>query len=213
MVTSFKNPFCFYVQESLPTYIDLKQKIQNYYSRKSLVSIKNPQVDQICAAKYSKDKAWYRAIIKNINYDQHSILVFLVDYGIDDDIVINEKDINICELFEEFKEHPIMGLKCSLKGIESIQRNNLNYESLSIPDTVLVNFLGHSQDHYYVDVNFEQKNENGDLNSINLNNYLIQNGYVDSTRTNKLKHDVSTKTNGKNGFCFTIKRVLMETLL
>jgi len=199
-LTSFNNPFCFYVQEDLKSFKDLNDKLQNFYTQKSLVLIKNPSVGKICAVKLSKDNAWYRAIIQNINQDQNMVEVFFVDNGNKEFITINEININICELNEEFKKHPVMGLKCSLKGIEKNLKNSSDFKSLALPETVSVYFIGNYQDSYYVDVNFEQKGENDDLIIINLNKYLIENRYVEFSNNNKLKHEMSTTENlNKNG--------------
>lgn len=191
IVTHISSPFCFYVQENLDSYRDLELKMQKYYSSKLSVPLKNLQVGQICVAKYSEDNAWYRATITQINHEAKKFHVFFVDYGNEDVLPMDEK--NICEITDEFKKHPTMGLKCSLKGLESTNKNgHVDFIYLTLSDLVFVRFIGHSQDFYYVDVTFEQKSINGDVKLIKLNDYLISNGYATS-----LEIDEQVKAPGK----------------
>jgi len=193
VVTYISSPFCFYVQETLESYTDLEYKIQKYFSGKLAVPLKNPQVGQLCVAKYSEDSAWYRATIEEINHDLKTVRVFFVDYGNSDLIFLSDKEKNLCEIPDEFKKHPAMGLKCSLKGVERTSKTGIvDFIYLALSGLVFVRFNGIAEDYYYVDVTFEQNCDNGDVKLVKLNEHLIKNGYAISTEA-----DDQIKTPGK----------------
>lgn len=72
-----------------------------------------PSVGSPCAAKYSEDEAWYRAIIECVEAPGGGVLVRFVDYG----------NGEICQpyavkwLHDRFMDAPIMCVKCALHGL------------------------------------------------------------------------------------------------
>ena len=127
--------------------------------------LKNPQIGQICVAKYSEDSAWYRATIEEINHDLKTVRVFFVDYGNSDCLTMSDKEKNLCEIATEFKKHPAMATKCSLHGIEPIGGSKIASNEVvdfifnALTETVMAKYIDMSDDLYYVDIYFDSRDE------------------------------------------------------
>ena len=83
-VTTIFSPYCFFAQllKDKNKFLDFEDKLQEFYANPlpDLI-LKRPRVGQMCIAKYSVDEAWYRAVIKETDYDSRSVKVFFIDYG------------------------------------------------------------------------------------------------------------------------------------
>ena len=153
------SPYCFYInlvtslsdldqfQQSLQLFYDSKLKNEDMY-------VRNPRVGLMYVAKFSEDKMWYRAILKEIDLEQKCFNVFFVDYGNEELLPLSGK--NLMYITEDFKKTPKMALKCSLYGIEpcnhanALEVTDFLYEALG--NMVEARFLGTQEDCHFVEL-------------------------------------------------------------
>ncbi|XP_035676031.1 uncharacterized protein LOC118415482 [Branchiostoma floridae] len=145
MTSYIVDPSEFYVHPVTPdaAKIDhLMKELNKFYQEKGDV-LRNitfePCVNDICCARFSKDKTWYRAQICTVTYkrteqgtgppgekqqrkseaeglDCCQVQVFYVDYGNFETLPVSE----VLPLMPEFTEEPAHAVKCSLYGIVPI---------------------------------------------------------------------------------------------
>jgi hypothetical protein len=181
-VTYISSPYNFYVQEVSNEFTEFEQTLQICYTSHMIAPLKNPQIGQICVAKYSEDQAWYRATIKEINHDQKTVRVFFEDYGNEDVLTIQDKEKNLCEIASEFKKHPAMATKCSLHGIEPIGGSRITLNEVvdfmfnAITETVMAKYIDMSDDLCYVDIYFDSRDETSKV--ANLKTLLLERKYA-----------------------------------
>ena len=168
IVTTIYSPFCFYIQlsENVQEFAEFEESLQSYYTSENidLVALKRPQVGQMCVAKYSEDERWYRATVKELDYDLKRIVVFFVDYGNEDMLPIDGNFV--LKIHDKFKHYPTMALKCCLSGVKPaaevkdfIQKQEIvdfMYNTLS--DRVVAYFVGkkYTEECYFVNLAVEQ---------------------------------------------------------
>lgn len=119
-VTCIYSPFCFYAQlsEKKAEFSFFEETLQTYYETSAdNVRLTRPQIGQMCIARYSQDQAWYRAIVKEIDADLNSVVVFFIDYGNQETI---QMDGNLLVIHEQFVKYPCMGVLCCLDGLAPI---------------------------------------------------------------------------------------------
>ena len=190
VVTCIYSPFCFYAQlsQQKALFDEFEDHLQNYYENESkkseLISLKKPRIGQMCIAKYLVDDAWYRAIIKEIDLELNSVVVFFIDYGNQETIQI---DGNLLVINEQFIIYPCMGVMCCLNGIKPVLDTdrtdslsdgviNLMFDSMSFK--VMAKFIDKSpNDCYLISVEVEERIEEKSR-MVNLSNILIQANYV-----------------------------------
>ena len=170
MATHIISPYCFYVQlcADLSEYRTFEADMQAYYhnalGKSSLVQLKDPQIGQMCVARYSEDGEWYRAIVKQVNEADRTCVVFFVDYGNEDTVPITDA---LLKINDEFKSFPMFAIKCSLSGIRppSAELDTSSFNS-AIADFMYESFGSKSfakfvgrisfSDCYLVEMSFEQ---------------------------------------------------------
>lgn len=76
------------------------------------LSVQSAAAGQVCAALFSQDNAWYRAVVTNIS--SANATVRFIDYGNTETLALN----NIRLLAEEFTKEPILMVKCKLSGVQ-----------------------------------------------------------------------------------------------
>ncbi len=185
-VTSIYSPYYFYVQETTQEFTEFEAKLQNFYESQSLVmgELSHPQIGQMCVAKYSEDQAWYRATVKEIDFDQNRIRLFFVDYGNEEYGTWKGKEVKICDIADEFKLHPAMALKCSLCNIKPIDENKTSVNEIAdfmfyeLGNKVWAKFIGTVEDFYYVDLDFEKKFADDSIKLVNLKALLVEKNYA-----------------------------------
>ena len=199
VVTSVYSPYCFYVQDTTQEYMDLEAKMQSYYNNEAVAQLKSLEIGQMCVAKYSEDQAWYRAIIKDVDYDQSTVSVFFVDFGNEDVLVLSERERNVCAIIDEFKKCPVMALKCSLQDVEPVSESQTaiseiaDFMFVEMAGSVWVKFLDFTEDFYYVDINFDKKYSAERKKLINLRALLVEKKYVKCTNSNNVSVNSSEK--------------------
>jgi hypothetical protein len=83
-ITSIFSPYFFYAQLSKDRdrFLAFEESLQGFYKQNGAgLVLKRPRVGQMCVARYSVDLAWYRAVIKEIDYESNTVKVFFIDYG------------------------------------------------------------------------------------------------------------------------------------
>jgi tudor domain-containing protein 1/4/6/7 len=169
-ITTIYSPYCFYTQlcKDKDRFFDFEETLQAFYedsSNRSELCLKKPRMGQMCVAKYSEDDAWYRAVIKEIDYESNTVKVFFIDYGNDDLVKINENQLMF--VHENFIKYPRMGILCCLDKIQPLNEDSNNSMKLKeivdyMYDTmlcrVLVTFNGKlTNECYKVDLSVETK--------------------------------------------------------
>ena len=192
-VTCIYSPYCFYIQEITDEFAEFEQNMQAYYQR-NFFPLTNPQIGMACMAKYSENQSWYRATIKEIDHAQKLMRVFFVDYGDEDLFPLDEHAKNICELRDEFKAFPTMGVKCSLIGIEPSPTCKYNANKImdimfsELGSTVAVKFVDQAEDFYFVEIAYKKWLTEEISAFVNLRDFLVEKNcaqYIDAdTRVN-----------------------------
>jgi hypothetical protein len=173
-ITCTYSPFCFYGQlavelENFSKFeMTLNDFYQNLLQQSDLVYLLKPATGQMCIARYSEDGAWYRAIVKEVNWDLEEARVFFVDYGNEDTVKLDSKGLLVIN--NQFKEYPTMAIKCCLNGIKPLDENLPNKPSQDYItdfmfnaiayDRVFVTFVDKTIDEcWYVDLRIESKQD------------------------------------------------------
>ena len=216
-VTSIYSPYCFYVQEVSHDFQDFESRLQNFYESEPSTGmtweLTKPQIGQMCIAKYSEDQAWYRATIKEIDYDQKMIRVFFVDYGNEDLLRIQGKDVVVCDIVDQFRHFPAMALKCSLSDIKplvesKIPLNEINdFMFFELGNKVWAKFLSTCEDFYYVDIDYEKKFMDESVRLVNLRALLVEKKYAYFAKIE------SPKKKEKNSRSNSLNRSQLETIV
>jgi hypothetical protein len=218
-VTSIYSPYFFYVQETTQEFIEFEAKLQNFYESQSLVmgELSRPQIGQMCVAKYSEDQAWYRATVKEIDFDQNRIRLFFVDYGNEEEAFIDcGKEVNICDIADEFKLHPAMALKCSLCNIKPMDENKTSVNEIAdfmfyeLGNKVWAKFIGTVEDFYYVELDFEKKFADDSIKLINLKALLVEKNYAQFDDSVKIETKVKMEKKFRSN---SLNRSQLETIV
>lgn len=111
------NPglFMFQCLEMLQEIEELENEMQEYYAKAARSPFRDARPGVLCAALYSEDNTWYRAVVK-ASLSPHQLCVFFADYG-DFKIV---PLTNLQTLPDEFKQLPLMAVRGCLQGVEPV---------------------------------------------------------------------------------------------
>ncbi|XP_028398718.1 tudor domain-containing protein 1-like [Dendronephthya gigantea] len=74
-----------------------------------------PYKDMVCAAKYSNDQNWYRALVTDVSSDKH-VQVFFVDFGNSEELPFNK----IRRLPDHLAKLPGQAMRCRLAMVEPV---------------------------------------------------------------------------------------------
>ncbi|XP_074643884.1 protein tudor-like [Tubulanus polymorphus] len=106
-IGNIKTPSQFWVQlaESGTVIEEMNVKLFEFYeSCDKTVFIEQPEIGQVCAAKFFEDGNWYRAIVKSFNDEK--IEVFFVDYG------NTAKVDHVYQLKPSYLQTPAQAIEC-----------------------------------------------------------------------------------------------------
>lgn len=118
IVTYVENPATIYVmRETGKEYADTMRMISqmsSMYSAKkgNQWKIMWPYKGLICAARFSGDKVWYRALVTNVSADQ-SVRVAYVDFGNSEELPFSE----IRRIPDHMMQVPMQAMRCSLAAV------------------------------------------------------------------------------------------------
>lgn len=116
-VSCVYSPSCFYIQQGDTTPLNnLLDQMFEFYSNAPACSYKLDRVDinAPCAARFSDDATWYRAVIKK-QVDVDKVEVMFLDHG----------NVEVCaiadlrRLLSRFSELPLQAVECSLAGVRA----------------------------------------------------------------------------------------------
>ncbi|XP_047110346.1 uncharacterized protein LOC124787630 [Schistocerca piceifrons] len=110
-VTHVESPSSFWVQ--LGSNLDEIEKLRNMLQKHANTadSMKTlPEIGMLCAAQYSEDASWYRAVVKDV--EQTTVTVSFIDYGNTDKITLSSSGLK--PLKSDLISLPAFGCKCSL---------------------------------------------------------------------------------------------------
>ncbi|XP_046995747.1 uncharacterized protein LOC124607457 isoform X1 [Schistocerca americana] len=110
-VTHVESPSSFWVQ--LGSNLDEIEKLRNMLQKHANTadSMKTlPEIGMLCAAQYSEDASWYRAVVMDV--EQTTVTVSFIDYGNTDKITLSSSGLK--PLKSDLISLPAFGCKCSL---------------------------------------------------------------------------------------------------
>ncbi|XP_049859923.1 tudor domain-containing 6-like isoform X2 [Schistocerca gregaria] len=110
-VTHVESPSSFWVQ--LGSNLDEIEKLRNMLQKHANTtdSMKTlPEIGMLCAAQYSEDASWYRAVVMDV--EQTTVTVSFIDYGNTDKITLSSSGLK--PLKSDLINLPAFGCKCSL---------------------------------------------------------------------------------------------------
>jgi hypothetical protein len=184
-------------------FLVFQEQMQAFYQNETgdshVLLITQPEIGQMCVAKWSDDQQWYRAIVKSVDLDTNSVCVFFVDYGNEEKVTI---DSGLLEIDDQFKDYPRFGLKCCLNGVKPNSsdlvlgqtQNVADFLFESLEGTVYAKFVDtFMSDCYLVDLQVERTIEAEDSTSktslVNVADLLVERAYVslDTDKTSDRK--------------------------
>ena len=116
VVVFVNHPGSFYIHiastDNAHVITKLGADLNSYYSQPNRESCK-PKTGELCAAQFSQDNGWYRAVAVKQVSDSVAKVMF-VDFGNEEKIGCNA----IRKLSEEFIKVPVLALHCSLAGAQ-----------------------------------------------------------------------------------------------
>lgn len=148
-VSWIENPHSFWIQpeEKAETLENLVGELQEHYAAGGN-RMDNVKSGDTVVAKFSKDEAWYRAYVENIQ-DSNTTVRF-VDYG-------NTDKVSKSELFkvaENFLQFPAQALRCNLSGVKPLQSgwsaDTKDIMQSLVPEAVKVKFESKNPDGTWV---------------------------------------------------------------
>ncbi|CAF0920765.1 unnamed protein product [Brachionus calyciflorus] len=187
-LSSIVNPFCFYVQikEYLENFGRFEMEMQEYYQNVSIKGqqLVKPQIGQLCMAKYTDDQHWYRAKVKEKNYETNTFRAHLIDYG--NEQIVSQADL--LQIEPKFMQHPIMAIKCCLDGIRPSNKGFsevADFMCNSVRQSVMCIFTGRKiNDFHLVSV---------DIQGVSVSKILLENSYATKIE-NCLEHEIHSQS-------------------
>ncbi len=203
-ITCIYGPYCFYAQslKYLNEYHQFEAEFQQFCDSKMNASneereailLHKPHVGQLCAAKFSQDDAWYRAVIKEIDFELRTAQVFFIDYGNEETVNLDSPSLLI--IAEKFKDFPCAAIKCCLNGIrppsneENLVRSRtdeaVDFMFNNVGEIAFATFLGKNfDDCYLIDLKIQNPDkEDKSEEFIQLALLLVENKYAVKCETN-----------------------------
>ena len=120
-VTYIENPDTLYVQKyegkEYDEMLKVLQQMMNVYTSKNGDQwlIGWPYVNMVCAARFSTDENWYRALVTDVSADQ-VVSVLYIDFGNSEELPFRE----IRRLPDHLVRLPKQAMKCRLAGIQPV---------------------------------------------------------------------------------------------
>ena len=132
-----------------PEMDDLMSKISQQYDNLSPgeLTFASPEVGNLCCARYTGDKVWYRGKIKDVKRDK--VLVNFVDYGNEEWMNLE----NIRQIVRSFTQFPAQAVQCILDGAVPVGGKWSNsgiekFETLTVGDNLMAQINSREVPHY-----------------------------------------------------------------
>ncbi|XP_026689902.2 tudor domain-containing protein 1-like [Ciona intestinalis] len=173
LISHVNNPCDFYcqiVQQSLADLSNYLQEMTDYFSTHNATDRWNIDVGTICAAQFTEDKMWYRAVVLNIN---EKIQVRFVDYGNTEEV----SKAQVRPLPEQFQSLQIQSFHACLAHSFPIDGREWSQET--------INLMKKCQNHPFVAKVHEKTQDLSSVtiyidDNLTLNDHLVQAGFASS---------------------------------
>ncbi|KAL1771881.1 tudor domain-containing 6 [Sigmodon hispidus] len=170
-----KSPSEFWIRlrKHKSTFSKLLKRMCGFYSSASKLDgvVLKPEPDDVCCVKW-KENGYYRAMVTRL--DSKSVDVFLVDRG-------NSENVDWCDvrmLLPQFRQLPILALKCSLADIwplgKAWSQEAISFFKKTVLHKELVVHILDKQDHHYV-IEILDESRTGEEN---ISKVIAQAGYA-----------------------------------
>ncbi|XP_036024278.1 tudor domain-containing protein 6 [Onychomys torridus] len=170
-----KSPSEFWIRlrKHKNTFSKLLKRMCSFYSSASKLDgvVLKPEPEDVCCVKW-KENGYYRAMVTHL--DSKSVNVFLVDRG-------NSENVDWCDvrmLLPQFRQLPILALKCSLADIwplgKTWSQEAISFFKKTVLHKELVVHILDKQDHQYV-IEILDESRTGEEN---ISKVIAQAGYA-----------------------------------
>ncbi|KAK7866892.1 hypothetical protein R5R35_001635 [Gryllus longicercus] len=161
----------------------LLELLFNFYEEGKGVELGDPQEDQLCAAKSSKDGSWYRARVKSVTDDQISVVY--IDYG-NSETLAKEDVKELCPSF--YRVHALSVCASLAITTQDHETSLAEFENITAGTVFDVSFVKDSENKWLIHM------ENDDTNVIH---HLVKSGMGSETESFFLSKQVSLPENEK----------------
>ncbi|XP_060794982.1 tudor domain-containing protein 1 [Neoarius graeffei] len=118
-VVEMRTPEKFFIHiqsvDMSETLKNITLNLQKTYSG-SPTSVYQPEIEEICAVKFSFDQNWYRGEIESVDLDNHIARVLYIDFGNEESVSFNQ----IHPLSANIDAAPPCALRCCIAGVTAI---------------------------------------------------------------------------------------------
>ncbi|XP_058035572.1 tudor domain-containing protein 15 [Ahaetulla prasina] len=160
------NPSNFWVQTNdfLDEFEALMKKVADVYDGDEINDkiLENPEPGRLCCARYSKDKFFYRAVIRQIV--DNNVDVYFLDFGNTDTVPLFDVKI----LLPEFQELPALAMSCTLANAFPIEdlwtkKETDFFKTVVVDKPITLHVLAKQKENYIVNVHCMNGSEQTDV--------------------------------------------------
>ncbi|XP_026582310.1 tudor domain-containing protein 15 [Pseudonaja textilis] len=160
------NPSNFWVQTNdfLDEFEALMKKVADVYDgdEVSVKILENPEPGRLCCARYSKDKYFYRAVIRQII--DNNVDVYFLDFGNTDTVPLFDVKI----LLPELQELPALAMCCKLANafpMEDIwiKKETDFFKTIVVDKPITLHVIAKQKENYIVNVQYMNGSKETDV--------------------------------------------------
>ncbi|XP_055032396.2 tudor domain-containing protein 1 [Misgurnus anguillicaudatus] len=187
-VIELRNPGKFFIHlqsvEMMESLKNITRELQNAYAA-SFPARYKPEIEELCAVKFSVDRNWYRAEVQSVDVARQTASVFYIDFGNEEDVTLD----NIRPLSASIDAAPPFALQCCVAGVTPLTGSWTGECTIAVRQL----FAGKSLTLTVLDIM-----NNGNLFAVDiplstlgkyLSSFLIEKGYAVKDVPDKPQHE------------------------